>query len=60
MATPTVAQITAVRQTSVPLVALVQQYQQASRIPVQMTVADQKAVLTAAKTALDALITQIG
>lgn len=60
MATPTVAQITAVRQTSVPLVALIQQYQQASRIPVQLTVADQKAVLTAAKTALDALITQIG
>ena len=60
MATPTVAQITAVRTTSVPLVALIQQYQQASRIPVQMTVADQKAVLTAAKTALDALITQIG
>ena len=60
MATPTVAQITAVRQTSVPLVALIQQYQQASRAPIQMTVADQKAVLTAAKTALDALITQIG
>lgn len=60
MATPTVAQITAVRTTSVPLVALIQQYQQASRTPVQMTVADQKAVLTAAKTALDALITQIG
>lgn len=60
MATPTVAQITAVRQTSVPLVALIQQYQQASRAPIQMTVADQKAVLTAAKTALDALVTQIG
>lgn len=60
MATPTKAQAVALNRTIHTAKLVAQQYGQSERQLSDMTLADQKAPLTALKTALDSILTTIG
>jgi hypothetical protein len=59
MATPTKAQIKDVRNAGIKLELVIQQYYQSGRQYADLTIAEQKAYVTAMKTAVDALNTQL-
>lgn len=60
MATPSKAQAVAVNRTITTAKLVIQQYGQSERQLSDLSLADQKAPLTALKTALDSLLTTLG
>lgn len=60
MATPSKAQAVAVNRTITTAKLVIQQYGQSERKLGDLALADQKAALTALKTALDSLLTTLG
>jgi hypothetical protein len=60
MATPTLVQVVALNRTITTAKLVVQNYGQSERKLEDLTLAEQKAALTALKTALDSVLTTIG
>jgi hypothetical protein len=60
MATPTLVQVVALNRTITTAKLVVQNYGQSERKLDDLTLAEQKAALTALKTALDSVLTTIG